>query len=194
MGVTVIAQTQEQGRDATVELDAPVLVVGCGRRQRRDDQIGLAIARKLMARVKPGIVMRESESPAADILTELEGRSGVRLLVIIDAAVPGTAFAAGSLHRLVLGPQVGHSRVRILDRHFGKGAPSSHQLGVAEALRLGDALGLLPRETWVYAIAGGDFGYGLAFSRPVHAAIDKIAERIAVEIETWLREWRARHA
>lgn len=194
MGVDMTAGVKLLSTDITAADLAPVLVVGCGRWHRRDDQIGLQIAEALRSLQEAGVVVIASESPATDILTELDERPDTRLLVIIDAAIQNPDFTSGCLHRIVLGPQIGPSRTRILNRHFAKPPPSSHQLGVAEALRLGSAMELLPRETWIYALACKDFGYGESCSAAVSSRKDDAVHRIGLDIRNWLRDWRNCHA
>ena len=59
---------------------------------------------------------------------------------------------------------------------------SSHGLGLAEAIELARALGLLPPSCVVYAIEGQSFAIGAPLSPPVATAVAAVAARLRVEI------------
>lgn len=95
-----------------------------------DDAVGLAVARALGAGppLPEGVRVLALERPGLDLIEALRG---AELAVIVDAAdAPETA---GRVRRLGLPTLVQRCR-----------APSSHALGVAEALALGRALDALP--------------------------------------------------
>jgi hydrogenase maturation protease len=66
--------------------------------------------------------------------------------------------------------------------------PSSHALGLAEALRLSAVLGTRPRTLIVYAVEGEDFGHGTVFSPPVAAAVPAVIRRIESDLAAILKE------
>lgn len=200
---------------------APVLIVGCGSPHRRDDQSGLRVVERLesdggassfalsqaVAPERPPMVrLMTSESPGADLLAELDG---VELLIILDAAPASPAMPLGTWRRLgwrgaqpivrsaFQGDRSQHrrgaGRPRIVDSHRPRAA-SPHALGVNEALRLGETLGLLPGEVWIYAIAGIDFGHGEALSDGVESAIAEVAQAVRADVLEWHRRGSVHHA
>ena len=126
----------------------------------------------------PGVEVRTSEAPGADLAAELEG---VRLLVVVDAALAGDDFPPGTWRRI----DYGRDDARLIARHLARPAVSGHTLGVAEGLELARALGVLPPTVWIYVIAGGDFGYGAALTAPVEAAVSTVADQIRADVAAW---------
>lgn len=168
---------------ARIASDWPlVLIVGCGRALRRDDQAGLAVAALLKRWKISGVRVLASQSPGCDLLTEL---GGVRLLVLVDAACGEALGPVGTCTRIVWrrGGRSAAKRWKI--RRIAQAAASSHLLGVADALEVGEALGLLPDDVWVYAIRGEDFGYGSGLSQGLAGRMHDIAGRIATELAAW---------
>ena len=74
-----------------------IVVVGCGRWLRRDDQVGLLVARRLSEAGLLDARIVETESPGGDLPVELEGAD---LLVVVDAARPGKTTAPGAWSRI----------------------------------------------------------------------------------------------
>ena len=60
--------------------------------------------------------------------------------------------------------------------------PSTHAFGVADALALARALGLLPPRVVVHAIRGVDFSLGAGLSPPVRAATQTTAALLAAAL------------
>jgi hydrogenase maturation protease len=168
----------------------PVLIVGCGRSHRRDDQIGLRVAELLQSDPPDGATVILSEAPGPDLLIDA---AGVELLIVIDAA-RREGGRAGQWRRIILS----RADLARLDgglRELQRGAiRSSHLLSVGETLVLGAQLGLLPPEVWVYAIGAADFGYG----DQVPGAIQRAIADVAAQLRTHVRDWRTareeRHA
>ena len=161
---------------------ADVLIVGCGCPHRRDDQIGLRVAEVFRERPIPGARVLESQAPGADLLAEL---ADVGLLVIVDAAKRPGKHPVGYYRRwIVPSPETPACR-SMLSEWSGGGAASSHLLSVCDALCLGEQLGLLPPEVWMYAIAVEDCGYGDALSESLRSKIDELAAAVRRDIEMW---------
>lgn len=179
MAVTTPAPRAPSPPAAGQRVDGParVLIIGCGRSHRRDDQLGLLVAERLSATLSSRARVLQTESPGADLLTEL---AGVELLIVIDAA---RGLPPGSWRRFERFPGADGSRLEFAgwDGHPG----SCHALGVADALVLGDRLGLLPREVWIYAVAGSDFGYGAEISASARPLIGDVAAAIAAGVASW---------
>ena len=131
-------------------------MIGLGNAFRGDDAAGLEVARRLGA--------RGFEGEPVSLIHEWEG---VARLVLVDAMQSGAdagAIRVVAAHEEPLPPELGR--------------PSTHLLGVAEAVELARTLGRLPQETYVYAIEGGQFEAGSGLSPPVAAAVDRVVELI----------------
>lgn len=112
-----------------------VHVIGIGT-AHADDAVGLAVADLLAASVLPeDVVVLRCARPLPDLLDALDGADAA---VLVDAA--RTGGAPGSIQRLRPGDL---ARLR---------SPSSHGLGVAQALALAVALGRAPARVELVAI------------------------------------------
>lgn len=145
------------------------LFIGIGNPLRGDDAAGLLAARALRARGADGIEVRELEGEPVDLIEAWEGAEAV---VVADAVASGGE--PGSLHRV--------------DAVAGRlpaalAGPSTHALGLAEAVELGRALGRLPRRLVVYGIEAARFEAGAEPGAAVRAA----AERVAATADEELR-------
>jgi hydrogenase maturation protease len=103
----------------------------------------------------------------------IEDWAGRDAAVLVDAAAPGTA--PGRIRRVdllqdELRPQLSRS--------------STHAFGIADAVGLARALGLLPRRVIVYAIEGASFDPGAKLTPEVAGAADEVVARVVAEIET----------
>ncbi|TWT41938.1 hypothetical protein RAS1_30620 [Phycisphaerae bacterium RAS1] len=201
------------GREQTVlgagrSAHGAALIIGCGRRHRCDDQIGLLVAEHVVASAPPNTTTLSSEAPGPDLLAEL---TGMELLIVIDAAQAAPSLPLGAWRRFSLDavdPALLHSvgplspsplsertpmlrRTRMSDA-TAHAAP--HALGVADALELGETLGLLPPDVWVYAVAGVNFGYGDELSDGLKAVIDQVADAIGRDLARWQRARSVSHA
>lgn len=156
---------------------APILVCGVGRAFYSDDQVGLQIAERLAASPPAGVRVAQTESPGADLLTELEG---VRLLILIDSVVATPRLPCGGWLRIDPNAE---SSVSV--RPGPAGAASAHSLNVNSALELGRATGLLPKEIWIYVVAGRKFDFGDEMSGPVNAAIPDVLTHIRADVRAW---------
>jgi hydrogenase maturation protease len=133
-------------------------VVGIGT-GRGDDAAGLAAAEALSRRALPaGVSVHRCERPVPDLLDALEGADAA---IVVDAARTGAA--PGSVQRLARGELARALR------------PSSHALGVADALALAEALGRAPARIEVLGVELGDAG-GSALTPAVSAAAREAAE------------------
>jgi hydrogenase maturation protease len=133
-----------------------LIVVGVGNRWRRDDAVGLVVARSV-----DGI---EHEGDCARLLHLWDGDDDV---VIVDAAA--AAGAAGTVHRL--DPRAQPLPASLL-------SSSTHAFGVADAIELARGLGRLPRSLRVYAIEGASFELGQGLSPAVEHAAGEVADEL----------------
>lgn len=139
-------------------------VLGIGNVARRDDGVGVWVARRLAARLEDKADVRVLGDDGFALLDAL---AGVDEAVIVDAVQSGAP--AGTLHRF--------------DAAAAALPPdqlccSTHLLGIAEAIELARALGELPARLAVYGIEGADFGIGEGLSAPVAAAAAALVETL----------------
>jgi hydrogenase maturation protease len=150
---------------------------------RRDDQAGLIAAETLARTGVEGADIVTSETPAIDILTHLDG---ISLLILIDAAKATDDHPPGAWKRV----EYHHS--------FFVGRPGlsldSHALGVDAALAIAQAIGNLPEDVWIYAIAARDIGYGPGLTRKVKLAVNRLTRSIPADIRTWRHSRELIHA
>jgi hydrogenase maturation protease len=143
-------------------------VIGIGT-ARADDAAGLAVADLLASRALPdGVVVLRCARPLPDLLDALDGADAA---VLVDAA--RTGGTPGAIHRLVP------------DDLARRRSPSSHGLGVAQALALAAALGRTPARIEVVAIEAEQLERD-ALSPAVAAAIGAAADaalQIARELQ-----------
>ena len=161
-----MAAPPENGRAAP-----RLLIIAAGNPYRRDDGVGIAIARRLQDAVKgnPGIVAVREESGEGTAL--LEAWRGAERAILLDAVSSGAE--AGTVFRLDATAQP------IPVRFFRY---STHAFSVAEAIELGRSLGELPRSLLVYGVEGADFEAGEGLSAPVEQAVARVVDAVLAEI------------
>jgi len=143
-----------------------VLVIGVGNSYRSDDAAGLQVARRL--RDARELDVRESEGEPVALLDEWDGADAA---IVIDAVFSGAP--PGTIHRL-------DASAKPLPAQIA-GAPSTHAVGLGQAIELGRTLGRLPRKLIVYGIEGERFTAGEDLSPRVAAAIGQLVERVHQE-------------
>jgi hydrogenase maturation protease len=126
------------------------------------------VARSLHTRVPANVRVAELDGEATTLLAELQS---VQCAWLIDASRSGAP--PGTIHRIDC------SCAALALPH---GTISSHGFGVAEAIALARALGVLPPQCIVYAVEAADFIPGAAPSIAVTEAVDEVAARILAEL------------
>ncbi len=144
------------------------LVIGLGNDYRRDDAVGLAVARRLKDAV-PGHVRVLEQSGEGTAL--IESWKDADTVILIDAVYSGAA--PGTLHRF-------DAHAQPIARKFFR--YSTHAVGVAEAIELARALGQLPPRVIVYGVEGKAFEAGVGLSPEVEKAAQEVVERVLVEL------------
>ncbi len=139
-------------------------VIGIGNGDRGDDGAGPACLAALHARLTSDIELLRCDGEPAALLALLEDS---REVYLIDACAGG--LPAGRIRRWNVARRPLPARA---------GIASTHGLGLAEALELARALGVLPRRCVLYAIEGGSYEAGKPLSAPVRAAVRSVARRI----------------
>ncbi|MBI1396896.1 MAG: hydrogenase maturation protease [Betaproteobacteria bacterium] len=153
--------------------DAGTVVIGVGNAMQGDDAVGLVVARALVDRA--GVPVEEHDGEAAGLIDLLRGRT---VAIIVDA---------------VRGPAPGDvRRLDVSDAPLPAGwSPfSSHGFGVAEAVELARALGVLPRLCVIYGVGGAAFATGESLSPPVRAAVPAVTARVVDEVREILNAGR----
>ncbi|MBN2562508.1 MAG: hydrogenase maturation protease [Phycisphaerae bacterium] len=166
----------------TKRSEGRVVLVGCGRWLRRDDQAGLLVAGAIERGgwgrrpddAPADIAIYATESPGVDLVTLLDG---VDLLVVVDAAEQGPGYPPGGWQRI--------DYRRSPDRVKHSGGSDAHTLGVGTALELAGQMDRLPADVWIYAISVATVDYGEAVSAEVQEAIQSLSRRIPSDIEIW---------
>lgn len=141
-----------------------VLVAGVGNPDRGDDGFGPAVASRIAALSLSFVESIVCRRPL-DLLDRWTGRE---LAIVVDAAL---GEEPGGLRRLE--PPAGEL--------FRSTSPSTHGLGVAEAIDLGRSLGLLPARLVLYVARARSFVHGAPLSPAVDAAVGEAVRRIAGE-------------
>jgi len=143
-----------------------VVVIGIGNSYRRDDGVGPAVAVAVDARAMPGVrVIRDAGDPCGI----LDAWADARLAVVVDAAV-ATPSVPGRIHRCTI------------DQLQGASAVSSHGVGIATVLALGEALDRMPADVVLFAIEVTETGYGVGLSPRVAAAIPHAVAAVMSEV------------
>ena len=156
------------------------VVIGVGNPFRRDDGIGPAVATAIGRQHLPGVRVVCSDGEPSGLI---EAWSGVGLAVIVDALHGGPAGripCPGCVHRVTpagLDAQPGPPAARA-----GSSAGGSHGLGVADAFRLGRALGREPRRAVIIAVEAADVRPGPGLSAAVAAALPEAVAAVAAEL------------
>jgi hydrogenase maturation protease len=144
------------------------LFIGVGNPLRGDDVAGLLAARALRGRGAEGIEVRELEGEPVDLI---EAWEGAELALVADAVSSGGA--PGEVHRIEASAEPLPAALA---------GPSTHALGLAEAVELGRALERLPRRLVVYGIEAARFEAGAAPGAAVRAAAERVAAAALEEL------------
>jgi len=149
-------------------LPGPTLLIGIGHDYRRDDSVGLVIARELGKRNLPGTAVVEAAGGGMALIAAWQGAQRVFLFDAVS-----TGGQAGTVHRLDAQAQALPAALFLY---------STHGWGLAEALALARVLGQWPPQLILYGIEGGDFGWGTGLTPAVAAAARQVIERLTQEI------------
>jgi hydrogenase maturation protease len=156
-------------------MNARPLVLGIGNELRGDDGAGRQVAR-LVARDEPSpIDVQESEGDVATLLDQWTGR---QLTVVIDAMQGGAHTADVMRFEIRAGEEVDLPAV------FSSPV-SSHGLGIAEAVRLGAALGRLPERLILYGIRGANYERGSSVDSVLEPALTRVARYVVEDITSY---------
>lgn len=144
-------------------------VIGVGNRMRRDDAAGLEVARRLLLARPAGVSVLEQGGEPASLL---ESWAGLHEALVADAVSSGAE--PGTIHRFDA------SAEPLPTDAFG---PSSHALGLAEAIELGRELERLPERLVVYGIEGHSFDHGEGLTERVETAVATLVTELHRDLE-----------
>lgn len=144
------------------------LVIGVGNPYRRDDGVGLVVARRLAGTQLEGLRVLELRGEGTALM---EAWRGGQRVIVVDAVQSGAP--PGRIHRL---------DARAQPMPSGLFHCSSHAVGLAEAIELARALGQLPLRLVVYGVEGQTFAAGEGLSPAVAAAAEEVVKRVLQEL------------
>jgi hydrogenase maturation protease len=152
--------------------EGSLVVIGVGNLYRRDDGVGLLIARQVHAAAVPGVHVREETGEGAALIDAWQGTDRV---ILCDAVHSGAA--PGTIHRL----EAHRQPIPAGFFHY-----STHAFSVAEAVELARALGQLPLHLVLYGVEGADFTAGVGLSPVVAQVAQEVAHRVLAEVRAFL--------
>jgi hydrogenase maturation protease len=156
-------------RPETARAGTAVLVLCLGNPLRKDDAVGLAVARDLGACMPPRAVVRTSARAGLYLIDDMEGFERV---VVVDAVRTGE-HRPGEVHTLPLAAL------------HGPAGPSPHAVGLPSALALARAAGApVPEAVWLVLVEAevlDEVGEGLtpAVAAAVPAAAAAVRQAVA---------------
>lgn len=156
------------GIDSGAVSTGRILIVGIGNPDRGDDGFGPLVVRRLVGHVSPNVEIVER---AGDMLALIEDWAGRDAVILVDAAAPGAE--PGRIYRIDLVQDAVPADLSL---------SSTHAFGVAQAVGLARALGLLPGRVVAYAVEGASFEPGAPVSPRIATAIDDVVLRVAAEL------------
>jgi hydrogenase maturation protease len=147
-------------------IEADTLILALGNPLRGDDGIGLAILAALADRKLPaGVVLQDGGTAGLETVVLLEG---YQRLLILDAA--DFDASPGSWRRF------SYSTDLLLTQTKMQG--TLHDAGLAEALQLAEALGLLPPEVVIFGVQPAVVGWEEGLSPAVAAVVGEVATAV----------------
>lgn len=145
-----------------------VLCIGIGNEFRRDDGIGIEVARVLRTMKLPHVRVIEQTGEGAALM---DAWAGAERVILVDAVLSGQI--AGTIYRI-------NAHEQKIPRDFF--SYTTHAFSVAEAIEMARTLNQLPPVLLVYGIEGKDFSEGTGLSRVVEEAVQQVLEQIVGEI------------
>lgn len=148
------------------------VVIGIGNEYRRDDGVGIVLARRLRVRLPPEISIIEASGEGASLLDAWQGATSV---VLLDAVQSGSL--PGTIRRF----EASTEAIPSAFFHY-----STHAFSVAEAIELSRVLHQLPPHLTVYGIEGSNFAVGVGLSAAVEGAVATVIAQVVSELQTAL--------
>lgn len=152
------------------ESTARTIVLALGNPLRGDDGIGRAVLDDLISSCLPDdVTALDGGTPGLETVLLLQG---YQCAIIVDAADMG--LEPGTWRRFTV------SEAKLATNGLWG---TLHQAGLADALALGDALGVLPDEIVVYGVQPAVIGWEPGLSAPVQAAIPAVCAAIQNQLQ-----------
>ena len=155
-----IRMDRQVERVAETEEKRLLSLIGIGNRFRRDDAAGLEVVRRLRLAHPPGVILIEQEGEPTSLI---ESWSAADEALVVDGISSGSS--PGRLHRFDV------TDAPLPAEIFN---PSTHSMGLPEAVELARELDRLPSRLVVYGIEGEDFEAGEGLSEPVQRTVEKL--------------------
>jgi len=147
------------------------LVLAVGNPLRMDDGVGAAIVAILRERDLPShVTVMDGGTLGFEMVLLFQGYERV---VILDAAEMGLE---GGVWRHFTPDEV---RLQTRDMHLGG---TLHYAGLAEALSLGEALGVLPPHIEIFGIQPSKVDWSIGLTPAVAAAVPQVAEAVCAAL------------
>ncbi len=143
-----------------------MLLLGVGNPLRGDDGVGPEVAARVARLGLPGLEVATEIDPLA-LLDHLGNPPAHESIVVVDATTPNGEPGRVRVHR------VDARRLAARDSPFG-----SHGLGVAHAVELARALGLLPERLILIGVEAESTRLGDGLSAAVLAAVDSAVRAV----------------
>jgi len=157
--------------DDRIPADAKRLVlIGVGNAWHHDDAAGLEVARRLRGAEPDGVMISDQEGEPESLLAAWDG---AREALVFDGV--SDAGEAGKLHRFDV------ARDSVPPDLF---RPTTHALGIADAIELGRELDVLPPWLVVYGIAGENFEEGVGLTPAVEDTVERLVAELHAELDT----------
>ena len=141
-----------------------ILVIGIGNEFRRDDGVGIAVARRLKSELGESAIVLEQSGEGTDLMNAWEK---VAHVIVIDAVSSGAK--PGTIHRFSLDDAPNFNTAF---------RGSTHAFGLSEAIALSRQLNRLPEQLLILGVEGTDFSEGLGFSPSVYMAVDVVVQEV----------------
>ncbi len=153
------------------------VVIAIGNEFRRDDGVGPAVLLLLRDLVPPGVHLVLTDGEPTRLV---EAWTGAALAIVVDA-VRALPPQPGRVHRFVMDrPGAGTGRPA------SSQGPSSHGLGLDDAIGLALALDRMPGRLIVHAIEAADLTQGPGLTPEVAAAVGPVATAILADLGPYL--------
>jgi hydrogenase maturation protease len=143
------------------------VIIGLGSEYRRDDAIGVIVARRVVATSASTVDL----GPIGEPLELLNCWDAATIAVVIDATRSGSP--PGTLNVLDLGEDDTAATINTSDRWA-----STHGLNVLDVYRLARVLGSAPSHLVLVGIEGESFENGFGLSPPVDQAVGPATELV----------------
>jgi hydrogenase maturation protease len=154
--------------DETTVCDPGIVVLGVGNAYRRDDGVGVFVARRVSREVGDAVAICDDIRDSADLI---ENWADAGMAYVVDAvssgARPGTIFQL----------EVGNQPIPESLFHY-----STHNLSISEAIELGRAIGRLPARLVICGIEGANFDMGTGLSPEVQEAAEWVVRLIVEKV------------